>query len=182
MKFKNNAIFLYHLIVIILYLIIIPLILIFARRTFDYHFSYNNFLWVISIIGFSIIGFFYLFRKEINFNKDKFRNYKILLVVIYAMIFGFSEELIFRGLIQGFFNIYFKNILICILLSSAIFGLAHLLNGAKSFHVKEWNWKFAFIAFLAGLPLGALFALTGSLLMPCVLHVILILCLQLFKE
>ncbi len=104
--------------------------------------------------------FFSIFFKK-NF-KIKFTN--ISLAILYAIVIAFPEEIIFRGIIQGFLLEHIGNTILVILLSSIIFGMAHLFNGGN------WNYKFAIIAFLGGLPLSILYVVTGGLLLPTALH------------
>ena len=61
-----------------------------------------------------------------------------------------------------------------IIAAALIFGFAHLANGAKSWKPSECNWELARTTFLAGIPLGLLYAVTGSLLLPTILHAILL--------
>jgi membrane protease YdiL (CAAX protease family) len=97
---------------------------------------------------------------------------KIIFTIFYAVLFAVPEEIIFRGLVQGTLATIIENTAITVIISSLIFGLAHLPNGANSLHLKDWNWKFCIIACLAGLPLGIAFAITGSLFIPTLLHVL----------
>lgn len=69
---------------------------------------------------------------------------------------------------------------VSILISSTLFGMAHILNEAKSIHSKNWNWKLVTISFVAGLYLGLLYENTGSLLLPTILHAFFVIALKVF--
>ena len=181
MKLKRGKVFWYHVGIIILYLIILPLIIMFMPQILNYHIYLTNFPTAIIIFLFSVFAFLILFRKKMD-NKVILDKKKIPLIILYSLIIAFSEELIFRGLIQGYFQNLLGNLLFPILISSAIFGLVHLPNGSKGLSPKLWNWKFALLAFIAGLLLGFLFGLTKSLLLPSLLHTFFIIGIQIFKK
>ena len=73
-----------------------------------------------------------------------------------ALASGIGEELFFRGFLAQTLGV---------VLSSVVFGLLHQVRGAG-----RWGW--ALSAFIMGLFLGTVFALTGSLAGPIVAHVI----------
>jgi uncharacterized protein len=77
---------------------------------------------------------------------------------------GVSEELIFRGFLFYYFILWFPHIngLENALLTSVIFGLAHLYQG----------WKGILSAGVSGLILAGLFLLSGNLLLPMVVHAV----------
>ena len=107
---------------------------------------------------------------------------QIVLVVIYALLFAVPEEIIFGGIAQNFLQNSLDSVMIVIIISSGIFGLAHLPNGGKGSHPKDWNWRFAVVTFLAGLPLSTIFAITGSLLIPTLLHAFFLIFFKLFTK
>ncbi len=76
---------------------------------------------------------------------------------------GIAEELAYRGFLFDYIGIYLPhlNILEKGLLTSLIFGMAHLYQG----------WRGVAASGLAGLMLAALYLLSGSLLLPMVVHV-----------
>ena len=92
------------------------------------------------------------------------------------------EEIIFRGIVQGILQDYISNVVLLVIASSILFGFAHLPNGSKGLLPKYWNWKFFWITFLAGLPLGLIFALTNSLLFPTILHASFLTLFKLFTK
>jgi membrane protease YdiL (CAAX protease family) len=152
----------YHITVIAIYAILSPIFLTFLPERLEYTLPARNLAAVIFTAVFSFLIFLLFFLKSKKNLNTRITN--IFLAVIYAIIFAFPEEIIFRGIIQGFISQHTRHILLAILLSSLVFGSAHLWNGGN------WNYRFASLAFLAGLPLGMLYALTGGLLVPTALH------------
>ena len=130
------------------------------------------------LVGY-VLNAFFNFRK-ITWQQANFS--KIVLTSVYAIAFAVPEEILFRGIVQGVLLQFVDSAFLIILISSAIFGLAHLPNGARGFHSKDWNWNFAFVVFLAGLPLSLIFAITHSLLIPTLLHAFLLIFFKLFTR
>jgi uncharacterized protein len=88
----------------------------------------------------------------------------IVLPVISASIMpGFMEELLFRGILFRWIE-EFAGSWTALLITSALFGLAHIFNPGAT-----WFSSFA-IAMEAGLLLGGAYMLTRSLWMPIGLH------------
>jgi uncharacterized protein len=77
---------------------------------------------------------------------------------------GISEELVFRGFLLYYLSAYLPhfNLAERVLLASLSFGLAHIYQG----------WKGALGTGFLGLILAELYLLTGSLLLPVVLHAV----------
>jgi membrane protease YdiL (CAAX protease family) len=174
----------YKLLIIGLYVFIFPLFFIFTPNVLNYNFSTIYLEKVLSIIVSTFLGS-YLLHIFFHFRKIKWQKLKfsqIILIFIYALLFAIPEEIIFRGIIQNFLQNYLDNIVVAIIISSGIFGLAHLPNGGKGLHPKDWNWRFAVVTFLAGLPLSVIFAITGSLLIPTLLHAFFLIFFKLFTE
>jgi uncharacterized protein len=75
---------------------------------------------------------------------------------------GISEELAFRGFLFYYFSIYLPHINVVekVFLAGLIFGLGHLYQG----------WKGIVGTGILGLVFGGLYVITGSLLLPMVLH------------
>ncbi|MDO8664807.1 MAG: CPBP family intramembrane metalloprotease [Candidatus Liptonbacteria bacterium] len=162
----------YKLWVIGLYLVIFPLFFVFTPSVLRYNFTVVHIGQVLLIIAVTFLGF-YLLNLFFHFRKVGWQNLKffqIILVAAYAVLFAVPEEIIFRGIIQSTLQNSINNILMVVVISSAIFGLAHLPNGVNGLHPKDWNWRFAAVTFLAGLPLSLIFAITNSLLIPTLLH------------
>lgn len=76
------------------------------------------------------------------------------IIVTLALFSSFGEELVFRGLLQPSVGL---------LPQALLFGFVHQLPGPS-------RWVWVLWATVMGLALGAIFALTGSLLGPIVAH------------
>lgn len=64
-----------------------------------------------------------------NLNAGCFKDPVILITIVTAILYALSEELIFRGLIQGYLIKYSgKKIHHCILITTAFFSLGHFFN------------------------------------------------------
>jgi len=150
----------YQTAIITIYAILSPLLVTLFPARFNYNFPAQNPKEAILIAILCFLIFFSIFFKK----NSKIKFAAISSAILYAIVIAFPEEIIFRGIIQGFFSEHMDNIILVVLFSSVIFGAAHLFNGGN------WNYKFAVLAFLAGLPLGLLYALTGGLLIPTALH------------
>jgi membrane protease YdiL (CAAX protease family) len=77
-------------------------------------------------------------------------------ILVLAGLSSLGEELLFRGLLVPVLGVA---------LSAALFGLAHQIKGPS-------RWVWAGWATAVGLMLGAVFALTGSLVGPLLAHAI----------
>jgi len=75
---------------------------------------------------------------------------------------GFSEELLFRGFLIDYLNQNFTGLdtWALVLISSAVFGFAHLYQG----------WRGTVLTGVLGSAFGLLYTFTGSLLAPVVIH------------
>ncbi|MCX6716128.1 MAG: CPBP family intramembrane metalloprotease [Candidatus Taylorbacteria bacterium] len=98
--------------------------------------------------------------------------FSAIIVAYIFIIVAPAEEILFRGIIQ---STLIKKIGIFrgIILTSIIFGLAHLPNGALGINISLWNWKLALIAMIAGLILGWTYTRTKSIWNAAILHGIL---------
>lgn len=84
----------------------------------------------------------------------------LLELVLLAALAGFAEEILFRGVVQaGLARVLPERG--ALLIASAAFGLAHFITPT-----------YAVLAGLAGLYLGGLFLLQGSLTAPIVAHAV----------
>lgn len=178
MKKLLNNLSPYHRTVVAIYVVALLFTIFLFPEILHYEFSFNNIGIAISIFIITLVIFLAgLFWKEgiLRIPKDIT---SLCIAFVYSTLFAIPEEILFRGIIQNFFQAHLDSFL-AILISSLIFGLAHLLNGARSFHPGDWSWQFSSLAFLAGLPLGMLYWLTGNLLMPTLLHLVLVVVLQL---
>lgn len=172
----------YNLWIIGLYLAVFPLFFVFAPRVLRYDLAIVQSGYVALIIAVTFL-IFYLLNSFLRFRAIGWQSSKplqVFPVIVYALLFAVPEEMIFRGLIQDALQNSIHNAAVAVAVSSVIFGLAHLPNGAKGRRVKDWNWEFAAMAFFAGIPLGLIFALTDSLLVPTLLHAFFLIFFRLF--
>jgi len=89
------------------------------------------------------------------------------LVLSAAGIFIFiaiPEELLFRGIIQNFAERSFLKPTPALIVTSLIFGAAHLNNGPKP------DWRYFLLASIAGLFYGNAYTKTRKLLAPAIVH------------
>jgi len=77
---------------------------------------------------------------------------------------AWPEELLFRGLIQNLLSRTLRSPLAGLLVASVVFGLAHLNNGPFP------NWRYVFLATIAGLFYGRVWQKTGSLTASAIVH------------
>ncbi len=99
--------------------------------------------------------------------------------VFYLFFLGTGEELLFRGYIQSRLNSAFQKPFEFygvrwgwgLVITSALFGSMHVLNGA-SLIVGNWQpmWWWGFWTFFSGLVLGWVREKTGGLIAPVLLH------------
>ena len=77
---------------------------------------------------------------------------------------AWPEEFLFRGVIQNLLSRTFKNQWAGLAVASVAFGFAHI------FHAPFPNWKYVFLASVAGLFYGRTWIKTGSLLPGAIVH------------
>lgn len=85
----------------------------------------------------------------------------------YALIFvatALPEEILFRSLVQNLLMLRFGFTNAVLAISAAVFGLAHLNNGAFP------NWRYAVLAAVAGFGFGKVFEMAGSVLSSASVH------------
>ncbi len=168
----------YHAIVLGIYAVVISLVVFFAADTLRYGWPEEGATLALGIAVGSLIACV-LFLRLRRYKKADTRPAHVGIAFLYAAAFAIPEEIIFRGLVQFFLQSTALGATTSIVLTSALFGAAHLLNGARGLHPSTWNWSYAGLAALAGIPLGTTFALTQSLLMPTILHMGFIMSLRL---
>ncbi len=105
---------------------------------------------------------------------------KRILGFIYFLFFvGLGEEMFFRGYIQSRLNSVFGRPLRFfgtnwgwgIIITSLLFGLAHIFNGFNPFLGKlSLAWPWGFWTVFSGLAFGFLREKTGSIVAPAILH------------
>lgn len=168
----------YHLGVIALYIVLTPLAFIYFPDLLRYDVLTVNWLPTLVVLVATLLVFFFGIMPATREGNIQWRASVLCTALVQALVFAIPEEVLFRGIIQGITQLYVAAP-IAILVSTAIFAASHLPNGARGLHPRHWSWGFAGLAGLAGLPLGALYALTGSLLLPTLLHTFFVLCLRL---
>lgn len=173
----------YHIVIISLYICFCTYLFLSIDGSISYYsFENGDLLLLIPFTIFSCITF-YLINKLIGFGIfgiNKVSILRFMLIIFYACIIAIPEEIIFRGFIQGYFQTTALGIYTAIIVSSVIFGMAHILNQATSFHPKDWNWKLVLMSTFAGLYLGLAYTITKSLIVPTILHILFIIGLKIF--
>lgn len=81
-----------------------------------------------------------------------------VVLVVVALLAGLSEEALFRGVVQTALAAHLP-LLAAVAVTAALFGVAHWITPT-----------YAFLAGIVGAYLGALFVLSGNLLVPVVAH------------
>jgi CAAX protease family protein len=89
----------------------------------------------------------------------------VVLSIVGILLFtAWPEEFLFRGILQNLFSRSFKNPWLGLALASLLFGLSHI------FHAPYPNWKYVFLATIAGLFYGHTWMKTGSLFPAAIVH------------
>lgn len=112
------------------------------------------------------------------FQRDAITITGIILFATFFIIL--PEEIFFRAYIQDSIASVIKSPAIVVIISSAVFGIAHILNGARGFKPGLWNWKLVLMSFVTGLYLGISYTLTNSLIVPILLHVLVTVVVKIF--
>lgn len=79
-------------------------------------------------------------------------------------LIAIPEELLFRGIIQNFLEKTLRIPVLALIITSLIFGAAHLNNGPKP------DWRYFLLASLAGMFYGNAYQRTRGLLAPAIVH------------
>ncbi len=89
----------------------------------------------------------------------------LALSVVGILLFtAWPEEFLFRGILQNLFSRSFKNPWAGLALASLLFGLSHI------FHAPYPNWKYVFLATIAGFFYGHTWMKTSSLFPAAIVH------------
>ncbi len=171
----------YTIALAVIYSLLLPIVYFFDPSLFDYSVRAEYLPIAVAILFASALSLYVacrVMRDTTTQARSRPSVRSIALALGYIAMISIAEELLFRGIIQGYFQTVIANTVLVVLFSSLLFGVAHLPNDAKGIHPLRWNWRLAGIAFLGGIPLGALYALTGSLLFPILLHAIFLLILK----
>ncbi|MFA5132104.1 MAG: CPBP family intramembrane glutamic endopeptidase [Candidatus Paceibacterota bacterium] len=174
----------YHAIIVSFYLLFCIYFFFFTElpRTL-FAFNAKDLIVLFLLLAVSLIVFFvanYLLKfGTVGFNKRNLS--RLPIIILYAsLLIAVPEEILFRGIIQTHLSLFFQSTISIIVISSLIFGVAHILNGAKGLSLRNWNWKLVAMTFLAGIFLGLSFYITTSLVVPVILHILFILMMKVF--
>jgi membrane protease YdiL (CAAX protease family) len=135
---------------------------------YHYHFQWND--WRIGLRNFLYfapiaipIG---LLTGFISVSSRFAPPWQFLLSAVGIFIFiAIPEELLFRGIIQNSLQKTLLKPLPALIVTSIIFGAAHLNNGPT-----QPDWRYFLLASIAGLFYGNAYTRTGGLLAPAVVH------------
>jgi membrane protease YdiL (CAAX protease family) len=95
-----------------------------------------------------------------------------LIFAIVCLFAGVCEELVFRGFALTFMQQFETGIWLAVPVSAAAFGLMHLYQGISGF----------FTSFFMGILLAVVFAISGNLLLPVIIHILTDICVVIVKK
>lgn len=166
-------------IIILLILILILLLYLSYTRQLDIFKSKSNFIKGLKI-GLPVIIFFGMFLiSNISLNVEKGNELTatsdIILNIIFCLLVGISEEILFRGIIlnklfKAIGNDTRKNVLKAVIISAILFGLVHLTNVIymdATFVVAITQF---FVASGTGLIYGAIYSRTKNIYSTIIIH------------
>lgn len=91
------------------------------------------------------------------------KNFFLIAIAVFLLT-ALPEEFLFRGVIQNAFQRIITNQQLALIITSIIFGFAHLNNkGGKFWPPADWNWKYILMATIAGYAYGLLFMKSRSI-------------------
>lgn len=166
----------YQLLIVYFYVIVCIYFFTFLPAPSFYAFKAADLFLIFPLVVAAVISFF-LINLGIHFGTFKIRRegfFKVILTILYLLVvIAIPEEILFRGIIQGLIiEPRVVDLMGVVVVSASIFGLAHLPNRAVSLQPRDWNWKLAVVAGVGGIFLALAFILTGSLVVPTLLHVL----------
>jgi membrane protease YdiL (CAAX protease family) len=101
----------------------------------------------------------------VTFNPTIARVRSLPVAALGILLFtAWPEEFLFRGLLQNLLSRTLKNQWAGLIVASVIFGLSHI------FHAPYPNWKYVFLATIAGIFYGRAWMKSGSLLPSTLVH------------
>jgi hypothetical protein len=101
----------------------------------------------------------------ITISGRQFSGWQVLLSALgIFFLIAIPEELLFRGIIQNFLEKTLRKPALALIVTSLIFGAAHLNNGPRP------DWRYFLLASLAGLFYGNAYQRTRGLLAPAFVH------------
>ena len=99
----------------------------------------------------------------ITISGRQFSGWQVLLSALgIFFLIAIPEELLFRGIIQNFLEKTFRKPALALIVTSLIFGAAHLNNGPRP------DWRYFLLASLAGLFYGNAYQRTRGLMAPAI--------------
>lgn len=140
---------------------------------FDFHYAspkedwLKNTLWTLGLLaGFLAIAIPFGFLTDFIAYQPKGGGIEALLLSFLAtfLLVATPEEVLFRGIMQNLLENTFKTKYLGFVIASVVFGLSHANNGA------EPDWRYVFIASIAGLFYGWTYMRTKSLLHAILVH------------
>lgn len=126
----------------------------------DYKFIFKNlFVFLAIAIPFGFItGFIGFHPRDLTFLSF------LGSILATFLLVALPEEVLFRGLMQNYIEKFFKSSNTGLILTSIIFGFSHLNNTPSP------DWRYIFIASVAGLFYGIVFRRTGNLISSMIVH------------
>jgi uncharacterized protein len=126
--------------------------------------------WVVyvvgSFVGFAIIAIPLAIRMHFIVFAPQWRNWATYVGLSLAifMFTAWPEELLFRGLLQNFLSRASKSDMAGWWTASVLFGFSHITNGGFP------NWRYVFLASIAGIFYGWTWRKTGSIFASALVH------------
>ncbi|MDR1983364.1 MAG: CPBP family intramembrane metalloprotease [Prevotellaceae bacterium] len=129
------------------------------------------------IVAYQIISSYILSKhndkipKNISYFLPLTFNEKLIFVFV-CLFAGFCEELVFRGFALIFMAQFGINIWLAFAVSALAFGLMHLYQGISGL----------IISFFTGILLAGLFAVSGNILLPIIIHIVIDICAVIIRN
>jgi membrane protease YdiL (CAAX protease family) len=137
------------------------------RRGFAFHFGFNFLIYAAIAIPIGIEIGFLRWRPELPGIRSIVLSGPLALPLSAIGILLFTawpEEFLFRGLLQNLLSKTFRSEWAGLIAASVIFGFSHI------FHAPFPNWKYVFLATIAGFFYGRAWMKTGSLVPGVLIH------------
>ena len=140
-------------------------VLVFKLEGFKEGFKTGAFILVVSVL--------LLFISIFNHAPITVSVLDIVLFIIFSILIGIYEEVLFRGIFQNAFHELFgedskKDVIKAIVVSSTVFGLCHYFNLLSGGNMLSVTIQ-ALSAIASGIILGAVYCNSGKNIWPCVL-------------
>jgi uncharacterized protein len=137
------------------------------RRNFAFHFGFNFLVYAAIAIPLGIAIGFLTWRPALPGIRSILLPGPMALPLSAIGILFFTawpEEFLFRGLLQNLLSKSLRNEWAGLIVASVIFGFSHI------FHAPFPNWKYVFLATIAGFFYGRAWMKTGSLVPGVIVH------------